>query len=295
MNKIKFAELGDGSPLKNTRVAVIDADSMAFIIAWNHKERDDVEAVIEHTDDFIHSVLQTVQSRYYIGLLAPKESVANFRNNIAITQPYKGSRSEKPEWHQKWAPIIENRMIEHWGFYRVAGNLEADDVVVSLQFRLNQIDTCTAVLCGNDKDILQSPGHHYDFRKNAGCFIDKKQGNYNLFYQVLMGDKTDNIPGLSGCGKIGAAAVLDNKDLDTETYPLGVLLAFISKLGVDKGIKSFYENYMLCKLLTDVNLNHLELTPYDLDGNAVRQASSGHVTEVGEFDQLDVSGLFTIE
>lgn len=289
----------DKDKLKNSRVAIIDADSIAFIIGWNYKDSGRTDQVIAHTDDFIHSMLQATQCRHYIGMLSPKAEVKNFRDTIAVTQLYKGNRPEKPEWHKVWAKIIEDHLINYWGFIRGPGDMETDDIVVALHTYLNTIPSCTPILCGNDKDALQSPGHHYNFRTNLGAHYTPEQSSYNLFFQVLMGDKTDNIPGLAGCGKVGAHKILSAEGIDITNHHMVALYAYTTKLGVDKGIQSFYEMYMLCKMRSETPVNHYELLGYDLDRHAHREAASFSAEEVEHatfnFSQMgDTDSMFTV-
>lgn len=289
--------------LVNSRVAVIDGDSFAYIIGYNHRERDDLEAVTEHVDDFIHNILQSVQCRYHIGVLNPKQTntvlVRNFRTDIAKAKPYKGQRPDKPEWYVKWAPIIEDRLITEWGFKRAPGHVEADDLVASLITTLSKIEFCTPICCGCDKDLKQLSGHHYDYKKNVGMELSNQEAIYKLFGQVLEGDTSDNIGGLPGLGKVGVATFLADPEITPNNLPTATLHKFISKLGMDQGIQSFYENYMLCKLRCELDVSKAEITPYDLDVNAVREMSSTNTEEVEEVNfiqNLDAEdSLFSVD
>lgn len=288
--------------LVNSRVAVIDGDSFAYIIGYNHKDGDDIDAVLEHVDDFIHTILQAVQCRFHVGILNPKNSkgepeVRNFRADVAIKKEYKGQRPEKPEWYLKWAPVIEDRLIKTWKFKRAPHNMEADDLVASLMTSLNKIESCTPICCGCDKDLKQIPGHHYDYKKNVGAPIIEEEANLNLFRQVLIGDTSDNIPGLYKCGKVGAEKILTSEDVDTENYHLVTMHAFTCKLGIDEGIQSFYENYMLCKLRHDLDVSKAVLTAYDLDANSIREFKprEEEVEEVSFDPDLGDDILFTVD
>ena len=283
--------------LKNTRPAVIDADSLAHIISYNHRDIDDVDMVIDATDDFVHSILQAAQATLYIGLLGAKDTEAqpaiNFRHAVAITKPYKGQRKEKPEWYQKWAPIIEGHLSSTWKFIRCQHNMEADDLVASLMHFMSGASSCTPTCCDNDKDLYQIPGHHFDFRKNQAKWVISDVATYNLCYQILIGDSTDNIPGLFKCGPVLAEKILNTEGVEASNMLVTVLHSFMSKLGECKGVESFYENYMLCKLRTDLDVSKYVLTEYDLDGNSIREAKA-----FIEPDQEDItfdSSLFDAE
>jgi hypothetical protein len=62
-------------------------------------------------DEFISDILITTGSKD-LGFIGGKGR--NFRKDIAITKPYKGT--PEPEWFVFWQPILAQRMIEHWGF-----------------------------------------------------------------------------------------------------------------------------------------------------------------------------------
>jgi hypothetical protein len=63
-------------------------------------------------DEFISDILITTGSKDYLGFIGGKGR--NFRKDIAITKPYKGTRPENQSG--SWQPILAQRMIEHWGF-----------------------------------------------------------------------------------------------------------------------------------------------------------------------------------
>lgn len=282
--------------LVNSRLGVIDGDSLAYIVGYNHKDSDDVESVIAHIDDFMHSILQACQVRFYIGVLNPlKEESRNFRVAIAVSTPYKGARKERPEWYMKWVKIIEDRLIDTWHFKRSPVDMEADDVVTSILNLIKRtIPTCTAVCIQNDKDLKQNPGHHYNFKTNLPSVMTELESMYSLFYQVIMGDSTDSIPGLPGSGKKTAEAILSSEGVTIENMHVVVYHAFTAKLGVDRGTRLFYESYMLCKLRDDLELTDFLVIKYDLDAGATRDIMARE--EESELDiSDDVTGLFTID
>ena len=62
--------------------------------------------------------------------------------------------------------------------------------------------------------MLQVPGLHYNTRRKDYTNITKEEASLLLHTQVMMGDSTDNIPGLKGIGKVKAAKVLERIPMD---------------------------------------------------------------------------------
>tara|TARA_R110002020_G_scaffold287099_1_gene502568 strand:+ start:16361 stop:17167 length:807 start_codon:yes stop_codon:yes gene_type:complete len=145
----------------------------------------------------------------------------NFRVKVAVTKPYKGNRkAEKPFHYHNLKAYIQS----HEHCVTVDG-MEADD-----QMSIDQTDD--TVICTRDKDLRMVPGWHYgwecgrqpEFKKtkvNDVGYVqitpnkkDIKGTGLSFFYaQLLVGDKTDNIPGLEGCGPVAAWDALGTRSL----------------------------------------------------------------------------------
>lgn len=121
----------------------------------------------------------------------------NFRFDLAKQQPYKGNREgfEKP-FHWK---TVDDYIKRNYPYVEIKGR-EADDALAEEQ-RTHGTDT---IICTRDKDLLITPGWHCRW----GCgknqlpvpphYIDILDSWRNFFFQMLIGDSTDNIP---GCGE----------------------------------------------------------------------------------------------
>ena len=115
-----------------------------------------------------------------------------FRHDVAKTQPYKGNRAEsaKPYYYD----FLRETILNTWHGELIT-QIEADDkVAIEASCRDD------AVIVGIDKDLLQVPATHYNYVKGELFEIDEYFGWRNFFTQVLVGDATDNIPGLRGIG-----------------------------------------------------------------------------------------------
>jgi len=119
----------------------------------------------------------------------------NFRDDIA--PEYKGTRSARKPSHFE---EIKRYMIEVLGAELVDG-IEADDKVSILlyqDFLESEGDpSISRVVCASpDKDLLNTPGWHYNPNKGGLFWVSELQAIRHFCYQLLMGDSVDNIKGL---------------------------------------------------------------------------------------------------
>jgi len=122
---------------------------------------------------------------------------------------YKANREQTPELLVKQFDPIK-RMIELLGLkLEISHNCEADDCIASLAHRFSK--DYPVVIVGADKDLRQCLGHNvymYDpgskdnkihtaesFNEDTGLFPEQWPDT-----QALMGDTSDNIPGVPGIG-----------------------------------------------------------------------------------------------
>lgn len=129
----------------------------------------------------------------------------NYREDVATIQKYKGNRefTEKPYWFYNVRAYAISL-----GAVVVDGN-EADDAcsVVAYRGYLQNPTKPTTVCVSVDKDLLNTPGYHFNPDKNEEpVLVEPLQGDRSFYQQLLKGDKqTDNIPGCQGLSKITSA------------------------------------------------------------------------------------------
>jgi len=85
--------------------------------------------------------------------------------------------------------------------------LEADDLIGIEADRLRRLGE-DFVIVSTDKDLNCIPGWHYNSDRDEIYHVSESEAMYNFYYQCLLGDKTDNIPGIPGVGEAKATAVL---------------------------------------------------------------------------------------
>jgi DNA polymerase I len=202
-------------------------------MVWSRKEVEPEENAIY----LVKTVLDKLHNRFPdssldIYLSAP---VGNFRERIAVTHKYKGNRdmSHRPK-HLK---VLQTFLKDYYGA-KVAVGQEADD-----ELSIGATLDSTAIMVSNDKDLRQVPGKHFDWTSEELFNVNKKEGTLTFYSQVLSGDPTDNIFGLSGVGPVKASKMLAGCSSSRDCWKI-VLDAYRDKESEDRAI----ENARLCWL-----------------------------------------------
>lgn len=145
--------------------------------------------------------------------------IPNFREEVAVTKPYKGTRHNEKPFH------YNNLTVHMIGTYNccVSNGMEADD-----ELAIYQTYTDNTIICSRDKDLRMVPGMHYGWK----CGKQEEFGPYRydsfgeieydkaknkivgggfLFFcsQLITGDTVDNIPGLPRKGPAKAMQILE--------------------------------------------------------------------------------------
>ncbi len=132
----------------------------------------------------------------------------NFR--YEIDPLYKANRMEMPK------PFHYRNITEYMVAVldaTVVDGMEADDRLAIEQ----TADPENTVVCTQDKDLDQVPGWKYNFVKEELYYVTPDEAEYNLWHQVLTGDRVDNIPGIPGIGPVKAAKILEGSTSYAET------------------------------------------------------------------------------
>ena len=201
---------------EDNNLVVIDADSLIYIVGSRFQDFTVEPLGIKALDEFILSILIATRCGSYIGYFG-KIGGRNFRYDVAKTKPYKGNRKkEKEEWFVFWEPILKNHMKMVWGFQEV-DKVEADDAVIiaanKYRSKYNKV-----IIASPDKDLKQFPGLHYDYRLHLELDISESTAKRQLIKQLIMGDGTDNIPGLPQGGKVLANKIADEYDGEEDHF-----------------------------------------------------------------------------
>lgn len=150
------------------------------------------ETICELVDQTIKDIIKATGADEYVCVLSGK---GNFRHDIAKQQPYKGNRSlpKPPHYH-----TVGDHIFGNYPYVLVEG-YEADDWM-GIEQRKDPENTC---ISSRDKDLKTVYGYHHRFacgEKQPEVpmhWMSEFESLYFFFYQLLIGDTTDNIP---GCG-----------------------------------------------------------------------------------------------
>ena len=173
------------------------------------------------------------------GYDVPPKFEPNFREAVAVTKPYKGTRKGEKPFHfdNLTAYILSNYDT------KVAFGLEADDLM-----SIDQVASDTeTIICSRDKDLKITQGWHFSWMcgkqpqwgpeevDEIGEIELTSKGikgtGLSFFYsQMLTGDAVDNIGGLKGVGPKKAFTLLEGCSTEAELYA-AVSGAYEEKLG----------------------------------------------------------------
>jgi len=169
-----------------------------------------VQNALANLDSIFESVTTSMPCAWEVYLTGSN----NFRNKIATLQEYKGNRklTAKPQHYEacRDRAIKKHRAV-------VINDMEADDELAIRSEELLAMGK-TPVLVTIDKDLKQVGGWYYDWVKKELEFIEPLEAKRYFYIQMLMGDSSDNIPGLPDVGPKTAAKLLSKCRSEEEMW-----------------------------------------------------------------------------
>lgn len=137
------------------------------------------------------------------------EGEGNFREDRATIQFYKGNREgvDKPVLLKEVSEYVKSK---YKGKVIIAEGIETDDKVSIAGWewyhharKTRNRDNCEVVLAFVDKDLRQIAGYHWNYQKpeEPVLWMNDIDAFKHFCWQCLLGDDTDNIPGLTQWSK----------------------------------------------------------------------------------------------
>ncbi|WP_324016282.1 DNA polymerase I [Aeromonas hydrophila] len=246
-----------------------------------------------------------------------------FRDDIY--PEYKANRASMPDdLRSQVTPI--HQMIKAMGFpFLMVEGVEADDVIGTLARQATEKQLPVLISTG-DKDMAQLVSDHVTLIDTMKDVKTDREGVIEKFgvppeliidYLALMGDKVDNIPGMTGVGEKTALALLQGIGSIDE---IAANLDKVAALGF-RGSKAFADkfreqeeqvrlSYVLATIKTDValdqSLEELQLGPIDKEAllavyreyelrNLIKELESGSEESEAEGDDEGAAPVAAIE
>jgi len=216
-------------------VILIDGDMLVYRVGFACDEEDERTAT-QTMGNYISEILLDLTD-HYTEYQVYLTGSSNFRTEVAVSQPYKGSRPARKPVHKE---LLREYMIDEWKA-EVSNNMEADDSIAIKSTELNH----QSIICSLDKDFLQIPTKMYDYTKKIMKEIDERSATEWLYRQALMGDRVDNIEGIRGVGPKKAEKALEDWTTERDLYERCLKLYEDNELDADR----LYENLQLLYLL----------------------------------------------
>jgi 5'-3' exonuclease, N-terminal resolvase-like domain len=112
----------------------------------------------------------------------------NFR--YKIYPDYKANRTkEKPHYLEACREMLVTQYKA-----TVVNGYETDDALGIAQTKYDG----NSRICSLDKDLLQIPGAHFNWVSGTSRLVSPLDGLRAFYKQIILGDRTDNIPGFDG-------------------------------------------------------------------------------------------------
>tara|TARA_B100001093_G_scaffold152768_1_gene145464 strand:- start:17784 stop:18530 length:747 start_codon:yes stop_codon:yes gene_type:complete len=200
-------------------VAILDADIIAYKAAcWAESNGSSIKDIEERLTFDVNYWTPPGLSRRLLAFSCSRKD--NFRKDFWPS--YKANRNNKPA--PKLLPICKRILCEsNKAVHR--NRLEADDIIGL------GMGSMTMIGVSLDKDLMTCPGWFWNPEKmDFPRLISVEAADYCFHKQWLMGDSTDNIPGIPKIGKVKAEKLL--KDVKPSNRTALVLKSYEEK-GLD--------------------------------------------------------------
>jgi 5'-3' exonuclease len=174
-------------------VALVDGDLVAYRCAASAEQNEADIALIRasRTLQDIVSVTGAEEARVFLS------GSNNFR--YTLYPEYKANRKDMVR--PRHLETVREYLVLEWSA-SVTDGYEADDAI-GIQAGP---DTTIVSL---DKDFKQIPGSHYNFVTGQFDEVSVIDGYRSFYKQLLTGDRADNIPGITGIGKVRSSRIID--------------------------------------------------------------------------------------
>ncbi|WP_412470401.1 MULTISPECIES: DNA polymerase I [unclassified Halobacteriovorax] len=202
--------------MSKKRLIVVDVSNFIFRAFFAIRSMNAPDGTPVNATYGVLSMLLKIMANYRPThmLLARDTSGGSFRNELY--DQYKANRSEPPEELVPQFALIKE-LIDKMGLLNVANETyEADDIIGSTVVQWKN-DFDEILIASGDKDLMQFVGDNIKMLDTMKDVIYDEKGVFEKMgvrpdqivdYLSMVGDTSDNIPGMRGIGAKGAAKLL---------------------------------------------------------------------------------------
>ncbi|MBX3021548.1 MAG: DNA polymerase I [Bdellovibrionales bacterium] len=216
-------------------------------------------------------LIREVKPEYLVYCFDRKEP--SFRSEMY--KDYKANREEMPDALQPQVPYLK-KLTTLLGISQVeAAGFEADDCIGTLAM-LGVQNHVNVVIVSGDKDFAQlvRPGVTlYDTMKEVRTDVDGVKEKFGIRpdqmidYLAMVGDASDNVPGVRGIGPKGAQKLLHDYENLEKIYDSIAEIKGATQKKLIEGKDDAFMSRKLCTIVTDVDLkvqfDDLKMKPFD--------------------------------
>jgi hypothetical protein len=190
-------------------VALVDGDIVAYRTAASCEKQgvlmETQEVALLRADELMRRILQETDSDTYKTFLTGSD---NYR--MQYNPEYKANRKDVPRPAHLQA--VREYLCTEWGA-SVEDGQEADDAM-----GIYQMANQETIICSIDKDLLMIPGEHYDFVKGIRRDVYNIPAIRHFYWQLIMGDRTDNVFGFDGIARQKVPKKLEHVMAELESF-----------------------------------------------------------------------------
>ena len=173
------------------------SDILLYRVGYTTNEETE-EVAQFRMEELIQRILDTIKATQ-VSIFLSCGRADSFR--AKLNPDYKAHRKQEKPVHYAF---LRQYLIDVWGAVEGIGE-EADDLIGIAQNTLTNTTACTI-----DKDILYGvKGDKFDFVKEKVFHTTEEDARHFFYKQLLMGDRVDNIFGITGVGTAKSDKILD--------------------------------------------------------------------------------------
>ncbi len=182
-------------------------------------------------------------------------------------QTYKDGRSETPTELKEQFPVAKEVLNAMGIEYFEIDNYEADDIIGTFAKMTHETDEFDATIISSDKDLLQLIENDVEVKllKQSG-HVRMTKDEFNNTYglepmrmvdlKALMGDSSDNIPGVKGIGEKTALKLLQTYESLDGVYQNIEQITGKTKEKLENDKENAYMSYDLATIYKEVPVEH---------------------------------------